>query len=369
MPRKDSSLGAVTGCRQAKAPRLDANQPPSGEPITLRLTDEPRGSFGAVVCIEPRRGRPEAHAGRRLELGLQSMDFAGCRGVFPPRPSSLRSQRLLSSNLFSTTKSATSPVASPTTASSSERSWSCSHHREHRHRSRAVADPEAAERNPRSRLGRGPYRRMQLHSRRHPRRAHDRDLGAGNFGRGCGRNQLRARRPQGLDVVLGPGFVVGVGNGLLLGYLMYRSGLVPRPLAVLGLIGGPLICISEVAVMFGVFDQGGTGQGIATVPEFFGSSGSASGSPSRDSGRHRSSRTSIEPSPTSRLPLASSAALGPRVTECGSGAPIPLRSGRPQLEQPGSLQKKVPLTRGFFGAPRVGLEPTTLRLTAGCSAN
>jgi hypothetical protein len=111
--------------------------------------------------------------------------------------------------------------------------------------------------------------------------------------------------------------VVGVGNGLLLGYLMYRSGLVPRPLAVLGLIGGPLICISEVAVMFGVFDQGGTGQGIATVPEFFGSSGSASGSPSRDSGRHRSSRTSIEPSPTSRLPLASSAALGPRVTECG----------------------------------------------------
>jgi hypothetical protein len=28
--------------------------------------------------------------------------------------------------------------------------------------------------------------------------------------------------------LLGPGFVVGVGNGLLLGYLMYRSELVPR---------------------------------------------------------------------------------------------------------------------------------------------
>ena len=27
---------------------------------------------------------------------------------------------------------------------------------------------------------------------------------------------------------LGPGFVVGVGNGLILGYLMYRSRLVPR---------------------------------------------------------------------------------------------------------------------------------------------
>jgi len=63
--------------------------------------------------------------------------------------------------------------------------------------------------------------------------------------------------------ILGPGFVVGLGNGLILGYLMYRSGLVPRPLAALGLIGGPLICASGIAVMFGVFDQGGTGQSIA----------------------------------------------------------------------------------------------------------
>jgi hypothetical protein len=36
--------------------------------------------------------------------------------------------------------------------------------------------------------------------------------------------------------LLGPGFCVGVGNGLLLGYLMYRSGLVPRRMALLGLI-------------------------------------------------------------------------------------------------------------------------------------
>jgi hypothetical protein len=68
--------------------------------------------------------------------------------------------------------------------------------------------------------------------------------------------------------ILGPGFVVGIGNGLLLGYLMYRSGLVPRGLAVLGLIGGPLVCISGVLVMFGVLEQGGAGQGIATIPEF-----------------------------------------------------------------------------------------------------
>jgi hypothetical protein len=68
--------------------------------------------------------------------------------------------------------------------------------------------------------------------------------------------------------VLGPGFVVGVGNGLILGYLMYRSGLVPRGLAMLGLIGGPLICISGLAVVLDVIDKGGAAQNIATIPEF-----------------------------------------------------------------------------------------------------
>ena len=69
--------------------------------------------------------------------------------------------------------------------------------------------------------------------------------------------------------LLGPGFIVGIGNGLLLGYLMYRSGLVPRRMAMLGLIGGPLICASGILVLFGVIDEGGAVQGIATIPEFF----------------------------------------------------------------------------------------------------
>ena len=68
--------------------------------------------------------------------------------------------------------------------------------------------------------------------------------------------------------LLGPGFVVGVGNGLMLGYLMYRSGLVPRGMAVLGLVGGPLIVASGIAVLFDVLQFAGTGQGIATIPEF-----------------------------------------------------------------------------------------------------
>jgi hypothetical protein len=68
--------------------------------------------------------------------------------------------------------------------------------------------------------------------------------------------------------LLGPGFFVGVGNGLILGYLMYTSALVPRGMAVLGLIGGPLIIASGVGVLFGVIEAGGVWQLIATIPEF-----------------------------------------------------------------------------------------------------
>ena len=68
--------------------------------------------------------------------------------------------------------------------------------------------------------------------------------------------------------VLGPGFIVGVGNGLILGYLMYQSRLVPRGMAVLGLIGGPLICLSGIAVVMDVIGRGSKAQAIATVPEF-----------------------------------------------------------------------------------------------------
>jgi Domain of unknown function (DUF4386) len=67
---------------------------------------------------------------------------------------------------------------------------------------------------------------------------------------------------------LGPGFVVGIGNGLLLGYLMYRSELVPRRWAMLGLIAGPLIIITGIATLFGVIQVQGPVQSIATIPEF-----------------------------------------------------------------------------------------------------
>jgi uncharacterized protein DUF4386 len=69
--------------------------------------------------------------------------------------------------------------------------------------------------------------------------------------------------------LVGPGFFAGLANGVILGYLMYRSGLVPRGMAMLGLIGGPLIMASGIAIMFDVTERGSTLQGIATIPEFF----------------------------------------------------------------------------------------------------
>ena len=60
------------------------------------------------------------------------------------------------------------------------------------------------------------------------------------------RRQLAESRPQ---------FCAGFGNGLLLGYLMYRSGLVPRGMALLGLIGGPLAFAGGTGVLFGLFEQ------------------------------------------------------------------------------------------------------------------
>ena len=66
---------------------------------------------------------------------------------------------------------------------------------------------------------------------------------------------------------LGPGFFVGVGNGLILGWLMYTSGLVPRRFAMLGLIGGPLIIISGILGLFDVIEGSSPVQGLMTLPE------------------------------------------------------------------------------------------------------
>ncbi len=68
--------------------------------------------------------------------------------------------------------------------------------------------------------------------------------------------------------LLGPGFFIGVGNGLILGYLMYTSRLVPRGMAVLGLIAGPVLLARFVGILFGVFEPMSVVGVIMVVPEF-----------------------------------------------------------------------------------------------------
>lgn len=67
--------------------------------------------------------------------------------------------------------------------------------------------------------------------------------------------------------LLGPRFCAGFGNGILLGYLMYKSGLVPRGMAMLGLIGGPLIFASGIAILFGAFENGSPAATFLALPE------------------------------------------------------------------------------------------------------
>jgi hypothetical protein len=93
---------------------------------------------------------------------------------------------------------------------------------------------------------------------------------------------LRQDAPSGIDAALGqgifavyewtfrlgPGVIVGVGNGLILGWLMYTSRLVPPRLALFGLVGGPLIIISGALVILDVIEPGGAVQAVMTIPEF-----------------------------------------------------------------------------------------------------
>lgn len=66
-------------------------------------------------------------------------------------------------------------------------------------------------------------------------------------------------------------FVLGqsllpVVNALLLGSLLYRSRLVPRPLPVLGLIGAPLLAASVAATLLGLWEQGSPTAAVAALP-------------------------------------------------------------------------------------------------------
>jgi Domain of unknown function (DUF4386) len=66
--------------------------------------------------------------------------------------------------------------------------------------------------------------------------------------------------------LFGPNLVVPFGNGLILGYLMYKSDLVPRRMAWFGLIGGPLLLFANFGVLFDWWEQTSPAS-ILAVPE------------------------------------------------------------------------------------------------------
>jgi hypothetical protein len=67
--------------------------------------------------------------------------------------------------------------------------------------------------------------------------------------------------------LLGPQFCAGLGNGILLGYLMWKSRLLPRPMVMIGLVGGPLALLAGVGVLLGAWDMHAGLPAALTAPE------------------------------------------------------------------------------------------------------
>jgi hypothetical protein len=67
--------------------------------------------------------------------------------------------------------------------------------------------------------------------------------------------------------LLGPGLIIGI-NSFLLAHLMLRSGLVPRWIALIGVVGGPVVLASSTAVLFGAYEQVSAIAGLFAFPVF-----------------------------------------------------------------------------------------------------
>jgi hypothetical protein len=65
--------------------------------------------------------------------------------------------------------------------------------------------------------------------------------------------------------LVGQSFMPAV-NDALLGYLLYKSRLVPRTLSLIGLIGAPLLVAGDITVLFGILGQRDPSTGLFAVP-------------------------------------------------------------------------------------------------------
>ena len=62
-------------------------------------------------------------------------------------------------------------------------------------------------------------------------------------------------------------FCAAIGNGIMLGYLMYRGQLVPRPWAILGMAAGTIALVSAVLQLFAVYENQSADSAVLIIPE------------------------------------------------------------------------------------------------------
>jgi len=64
--------------------------------------------------------------------------------------------------------------------------------------------------------------------------------------------------------LLGQSFMPAICD-LLLGFLLYRSRLVPRGLSLIGIVGGPVLLVGYLAILFGLIGQHGALAGLSAL--------------------------------------------------------------------------------------------------------
>lgn len=67
--------------------------------------------------------------------------------------------------------------------------------------------------------------------------------------------------------LLGPSFCAGIGNGLILGFIMYRSGLLPRRLGAFGMLAGTFCLTAATGVLFDAYEPQSGPHMLLTFPE------------------------------------------------------------------------------------------------------
>ena len=65
--------------------------------------------------------------------------------------------------------------------------------------------------------------------------------------------------------ILGQSFMPAICD-LLLGFLLYKSRLVPKGLSLIGIVGGPVLLVGYFAVMFGLIGQHAPLAGMSAIP-------------------------------------------------------------------------------------------------------